>query len=205
VSDIKTDNILLQYNEQGLIIPFFIDFGLSGFFKGKVLNVKSQNGGKVKLKMEAEHFMDKFPHYPPECARGEPTSKAGDVFGLGRLYMRMFRAMKAIKRHNLSKQFFQVFHACMRDHPQERLRLSVLRTKLSEIAETAAGDPGVTLTKTPPKTVKELKKNSRVEENQQNRVEEPQHNWVEEIQHNLVEENQNKKPKQKQKHKRNPE
>jgi len=148
VSDIKTDNILLQYNEQGLIIPFYIDFGLSGFFKGKVLNVKSQNGGKVKLKMEAEHFMDKFPHYPPECARGDPTSKAGDVFGLGRLYMRMFRAMKAIKRHNLSKQFFQVFHACMRDHPQERLRLSVLRIKLSEIAETAAGYANKNATKT---------------------------------------------------------
>merc|ERR1719334_170246 len=133
LSDIKTDNILLQLNEKGSIIPFYIDYGLSGFCKGKELNVKSHVGGKVRLKMEAENFMDKFPHYPPECARGECTSMAGDVFGLGRLYMRMFRGIKAIKRHPLSKQYFQAFHACMRDNPKERLRLTVLREKLSEI------------------------------------------------------------------------
>lgn len=133
LSDIKTDNILLQLNEKGSIIPFYIDYGLSGFCKGKELNVRSHVGGKVRLKMEAENFMDKFPHYPPECARGECTSMAGDVFGLGRLYMRMFRGIKAIKRHPASRQFFQAFHACMRDNPKERLRLSVLRQKLSEI------------------------------------------------------------------------
>jgi len=133
LSDIKTDNILLQLNEKGSIIPFYIDYGLSGFCKGKELNVKSHVGGKVRLKMEAENFMDKFPHYPPECARGECTSMAGDVFGLGRLYMRMFRGIKAIKRHPLSKQYFQAFHACMRENPKERLRLSILREKLSEI------------------------------------------------------------------------
>jgi len=133
LSDIKTDNILLQLNDKGSIIPFYIDYGLSGFCKGKELNVKSHVGGKVRLKMEAENFMDKFPHYPPECARGECTSMAGDVFGLGRLYMRMFRGIKAIKRHPLSKQYFQAFHACMRENPKERLRLSILREKLSEI------------------------------------------------------------------------
>jgi len=133
VSDIKTDNVLLQLNEKGSIIPFYIDYGLSGFCKGKELNVKSHVGGKIRLKMESENFMDKFPHYPPECARGECTSMAGDVFGLGRLYMRMFRGIKAIKRHPLSKQYFQAFHACMRDNPKERLRLGVLREKLTEI------------------------------------------------------------------------
>lgn len=140
VSDIKTDNILLQLNEKGSIIPFFIDYGLSGFCKGKELNVKSHVGGKVRLKMEAENFMDKFPHYPPECARGECTSMAGDVFGLGRLYMRMFRGIKAIKRHPLSKQYFQAFHACMRENPKERLRLTVLREKLSEIVNIVEND-----------------------------------------------------------------
>jgi len=133
LSDIKTDNILLQLNAKGSIIPFYIDYGLSGFCKGKELNVKSHAGGRVKLKMEADMFMEKFPHYPPECARGDCTSMAGDVFGLGRLYMRMFRGIKAIKRHPLSKQYFQAFHACMRDNPKERLRLTVLREKLSEI------------------------------------------------------------------------
>jgi len=140
LSDIKTDNILLQLNEKGSIIPYYIDYGLSGFCKGKELNVKSHVGGKVRLKMEAENFMDKFPHYPPECARGDCTSMAGDVFGLGRLYMRMFRGIKAIKRHPMSKQYFQAFHACMRDNPKERLRLTVLREKLTEIVNVVEND-----------------------------------------------------------------
>ncbi len=63
-----------QLNAKGSIIPFYIDYGLSGFCKGKELNVKSHAGGRVKLKMEADMFMEKFPHYPPECARGDCTS-----------------------------------------------------------------------------------------------------------------------------------